>query len=297
MLPTRLIRYITPPISRITRRFATDKAPETVRVKILRNKHVRLIEIQRPEVRNAVDPPTAKSLYEAFREFDEDKDSYVAVLYGAGGNFCAGYDLKALSKSDGTEIKSPDVSDMGPMGPTRLRLSKPVIAAISGYAVAGGLELALLCDLRVVDQSAVMGVFCRRFGVPLVDGGTVRLPQLIGLSRAMDLILTGRPVDAQEAFSIGLANRLVPKGTALEAAISLATDIAQYPQGCMRTDRSSALNAVYDAGSEADALAYEFSHGINVIQEESIPGASSFAKGAGRHGDFRHLKKDPSSKL
>ncbi|XP_033727759.1 methylthioacryloyl-CoA hydratase-like [Pecten maximus] len=297
MLRARLAGYISSSMSKISHRFASDIVSNTVRVEVLRDKHVCLIEIVRPEVRNAVDPPTAKALYTAFREFNEDDESNVAVLHGAGGHFCAGYDLKALSTSDGTGIEPPDVSDVGPMGPTRLRLTKPVIAAISGYAVAGGLELALMCDLRVVDQSAVMGVFCRRFGVPLIDGGTVRLPHLIGLSRALDLILTGRPVEAQEALTIGLANRVVPTGTALEAAISLAEDIAQFPQGCMRTDRSSALHNMYTADGLEAALAHEFSNGIKVVQEESIPGATSFAKGVGRHGNFKKTKTDPSSKL
>ncbi|XP_060076359.1 enoyl-CoA hydratase EchA19-like [Ylistrum balloti] len=299
MLGKRLICYISSSMSRTSRRFVSDRANDTVRVEVLRDKHVRLIEIERPHVRNAVDPPTAKALYTAFREFDEDKESYVAVLHGTGGHFCAGYDLKAFSKTDGTEsgIEHPEVSDMGPMGPTRLELSKPVIAAVSGYAVAGGLELALMCDLRVVEESAIMGVFCRRFGVPLLDGGAVRLPYLIGLSRAMDLILTGRPVGAQEALNMGLANRVVPTGTVLDEAINLAANIAQFPQKCMRTDRLSALHSMYAAKSLKEALNHEFSHGIKVIQGESLPGAKSFAEGTGRHGKFPSSKSDPPSKL
>ncbi|XP_021356176.1 uncharacterized protein LOC110452141 isoform X2 [Mizuhopecten yessoensis] len=297
MFRRRLIGYLASSMSRIPRQFSS--AIGTVKVEVLGDRNVCVIEIVRPEVRNAVDPPTAKALYTAFREFDEDQNCHVAVLHGTGGNFCAGYDLKAFSKSDGTEngIEPPNVSDVGPMGPTRLKLSKPVIAAVSGYAVAGGLELALMCDLRVVDESAIMGVFCRRFGVPLIDGGTVRLPHLIGLSRALDLILTGRPVDAQEALTIGLANRVVPTGTVLEAAIDLAADIAQFPQRCMRTDRTSALHSVYTTDSFQEALAREFYNGIKVIQEESLPGARSFAKGAGRHGKFSDSKTDPPSKL
>src|SRR6516162_8058902 len=198
---------------------------------------VTTVILDRPEARNAVDGPTAAALADAFRDFDADEAAHVAVLWGAGGTFCAGADLKAVGGPDGNRA-SPDGD--GPMGPTRMRLGKPVIAAISGYAVAGGLELAAWCDLRVADEDAVLGVFCRRFGVPLIDGGTVRLPRLVGLGRALDLILTGRPVHADEALRIGLADRIVPRGAARVETERLAREIAAFPQACLRADRASA---------------------------------------------------------
>src|SRR5262252_1215770 len=206
-------------------------------VRVERSGPVTTVILDRPEVRNAVDGPTAAALASAFRDFDADEIANVAVLWGAGGTFCAGADLKAVGGPDGNRA-GPDGD--GPMGPTRMRLAKPVIAAIAGYAVAGGLELALWCDLRVAEEDAVLGVFCRRWGVPLIDGGTVRLPRLIGLSRALDLILTGRAVGAPEALAIGLINRLVPDGQARAAAEGLAHEIAAFPQICMRGDRQSA---------------------------------------------------------
>lgn len=247
---------------------------------------VSLIGINRPERRNAVDPPTANILYKAFRDFEGDGSRRVAVLYGKG-NFCAGYDLKALSKVE-TQIPSGDPAneEIGPMGPSRMAFTKPVIAAVSGYAVAGGMELAMLCDLRVMEESAKMGVFCRRFGVPLIDGGTVRLPRLVGLSRALDLILTGREIGAREAHEFGLANRVVPDGKALDVAIELAQTLSKFPQRCMNADRSSAYYSTYDAKSIDDALQREFTQGIKVITEESIPGAQKFSKGLGKHGSF-----------
>lgn len=240
---------------------------------------VTTITIDRPDVRNAVDRATAEALAAAFREFDANEDVSVAVLTGAGGNFCAGADLKAISTGPANRIER---DGDGPMGPSRMRLSKPVIAAIEGYAVAGGLELAAWADLRVAASDAVLGVFCRRWGVPLIDGGTVRLPRLIGESRAMDLILTGRPVAADEAERIGLVNRVVEPGQALEAAQDLAAELAALPQLCLRQDRLSVLDTAGVA--EEEALAIEFEHGLVSLQE-SVAGAARFADGAGRHGD------------
>ena len=255
-----------------------------------------VVTIDRPAARNAVDGPTAAALADAFRAFEADPELAVAILTGAGGNFCAGADLKAVASGDpakANRIAAPDgdgalavgpVSD-GPMGPTRMQLSKPVIAAVSGYCVAGGLELALWCDLWVADESAVFGVFCRRFGVPLIDGGTVRLPRAIGMSRALDMILTGRPVDAQEALHFGLANRVVPKGGALREAEKLALQIAAFPQACMRGDRQSAY-AQWNL-DEAAALVNEFRHGLRTLQSgETLAGASRFSGGTGRGGKF-----------
>ncbi|ESO86101.1 hypothetical protein LOTGIDRAFT_129882 [Lottia gigantea] len=252
---------------------------------------VSLIGINRPEKRNAVDPTTAKELIQAFQKFEEDDQSKVAVLYGKGGYFSAGLDLKSLAGSE-ANIKTPSPKEglVAPMGPSRMMLSKPVIGAISGYAVAGGLELALLCDLRVVEENAIMGVFCRRFGVPLVDGGTVRLPQLIGLSRAMDLILTGRPIGAKEALEFGLANRIAPHGQGLNHAIELANEISKFPQRCMNTDRRSAYNSTFNAKNMTEALQFEFENGMEVVKEEAIPGAQSFKDGVGRHGSFSKFK-------
>ena len=241
---------------------------------------VAVVTIDRPEVRNAVDVPTAKALADAFRRFDVDEEALVAVLTGAGGYFCAGADLKAVAAGEERDF-SPDAD--GPMGPTRMRLSKPVIAAIEGHAVAGGLELALWCDLRVVAEDAVLGVYCRRFGVPLIDLGTIRLPRLIGHSRAMDLILTGRAVPAKEAAWMGLANRVVPAGKALDAAIDLAEEIASHPQRCMRDDRRSALEQ-WDL-SEDEAMRNELRLGLDTIESgETVSGAQRFRDGAGRHG-------------
>lgn len=251
---------------------------------------VMLIGINRPEVRNAVNQETAHRLAEELSAFDQDYNLTVAVLHGVGGNFCAGYDLKELAQGSGALKLELDVCHgPGPMGPSRMRLSKPLIAALSGYAVAGGLELALLADLRVVEESSVMGVFCRRFGVPLIDGGTVRLPQLIGLSRALDLILTGRPVRAQEALTFGLANRVVPDGQALQVALELAEQISSFPQLGLRADRNSAYHAVFDADSFTQAMQYEMDHGIPVIQAEAIAGANKFSAGTGRGGTFSKL--------
>jgi enoyl-CoA hydratase len=241
---------------------------------------VTTILINRPAARNAVDGPTATALASAFREFESSPTSSVAVLGGVGEAFCAGADLKLVGTDRGNHL-TPVADGDGPMGPTRMVLSKPVIAAIQGHAVAGGLELALWCDLRVADTTAVFGVFCRRWGVPLIDGGTVRLPRLIGHSRAMDLILTGRPVDASEALAMGLANRVVPAGTALAAAQDLARQLAAFPQTCLRTDRASAL-AQWES---AEPLTTEFAYGQQALAE-GLEGAAEFAAGAGRHGSI-----------
>ena len=239
-----------------------------------------IITIDRPARRNAVDRETADALHTAFLDFDADANARAAVLTGAGGHFCAGADLQAVAAGRPNRVE-PD--GPGPMGPTRLTLSKPVIAAVAGYAVAGGLELALWCDLRVVEETATFGVFCRRFGVPLIDGGTVRLPRLIGHGRALDLILTGRPVGAAEALAIGLASRVVPPGQALSAARALATQIADAPQLCLRGDRRS----VYEqwGQTEAAAMANELRHGRAALTHEARDGATRFTRGAGRHGD------------
>ncbi len=239
-----------------------------------------VITIDRPDVRNAVDRTTASALAEAFRDFDADEELAAAVLTGAGGVFCSGADLKALSAGRGTRLV--ETGD-GPLGPTRLRLSKPVVAAVEGWAVAGGLELALWCDLRVAATDAVFGVFCRRWGVPLCDGGTVRLPRLVGQSHALDLILTGRAVSGEEAAIMGLANRLVPPGCALDEAVALAHELAALPQGCLRSDRASALEQ-WDLSFDA-AMVNETRRGLEVIASgETLEGARRFAGGAGRHG-------------
>jgi enoyl-CoA hydratase len=249
-------------------------------VRIERDGSVFTVLLSRPERRNAVDGRTALALADAFREFDADPDALVGVLHGEGGVFCAGADLKAVGTPDGNRVAS---EGDGPMGPTRMRVSKPVIAAIAGHAVAGGLELALWCDLRVAEQDAVLGVFCRRWGVPLIDGGTVRLPRLIGLSRAMDMILTGRAVGAAEAFEIGLVNRVVGPGESRAAAEALARELTVFPQTCMREDRLSALEQ--GGLSEPDAIANELSHGLRSL-EEVAAGLQRFRSGAGRHGSF-----------
>jgi enoyl-CoA hydratase len=247
--------------------------------------NVTTVILNRPYAKNAVDGPTAALLAQAFRDFDADENASVAVFCGAEGTFCAGADLKEFSSAYEDHRSRLNPKGDAPMGPSRLRLSKPVIAAVSGYAVAGGLELALWCDLRVMEESAVFGVFCRRFGVPLIDGGTIRLPRLIGMSRALDLMLTGRPVGAQEALAMGLANRVVPDGQSREAAEKLAAQIALFPQRCMRSDRLSAYEQ-WDMPFET-ALQNEFKHGMEIIESgQSLAGAQSFAAGKGKHGSF-----------
>ncbi len=249
-------------------------------VRVHRDGAVTTVLLSRPERRNAVDAPTAAALADAFRAFDADDEAAVAVLHGEGGVFCAGADLKAIGTDQGNRV-APDGD--GPMGPTRMRLAKPVIAAIAGHAVAGGLELALWCDLRVAEEDAVLGVFCRRWGVPLIDGGTVRLPRLIGASRAMDLILTGRPVGAAEAERIGLVNRVVAAGESLPAARALAAELARFPQRCLREDRLSALEQ--EGLHERAALSVEFEHGLRSLAEVQA-GVERFQSGSGRHGAF-----------
>ena len=249
--------------------------------------HVTIVTINRPQVRNAVDGPTAELLYQAFVEFEADASQHVAVLTGAQGTFCAGADLKGVADGRGNRMNNDPATEilgsLGPMGPSRMQMTKPVIAAVEGYAVAGGLELAVWCDLRVVASDASFGVFCRRWGVPLVDGGTVRLPRLIGHSHAMDLILTGREVGADEAHQMGLANRVVAPGTALDAAIELATQLAGLPQNCLRSDRTSAIDQwSLDHGS---ALSHELVLGLRTVRTgETQAGAARFRDGAGRHG-------------
>jgi len=244
---------------------------------------VTTVTIDRPDRRNAVDPATAEALRAAFDEFEADDAAQVAVLTGAGGHFCAGFDLKAFAAEGGAH----DPAGEGPMGPTRRLLAKPVIAAVEGYAVAGGLELALWCDMRIASESAVFGVFCRRWGVPLIDGGTVRLPRIVGQGRALDMILTGRPVGAAEALSFGLADRLVPSGSACEAAERIAAGIARFPALCMRTDRDSAY-AAWDRPL-AEALRAEAQAGAAPLEHGARDGAGRFAGGLGRSGDFGEI--------
>lgn len=250
-------------------------------VRIEKSGAVWTVVLDRPAVRNAVDGPTALELADAFRAFDADSEARAAVLWGAGGTFCAGADLRGAAEGRMNRV-APDGD--GPMGPTRLVLQKPVVAAIEGYAVAGGLELALWCDLRVAAADATLGVFCRRFGVPLIDGGTVRLPRLIGQSRALDLILTGRPVRADEALAMGLVNRVVAPGETRAAAEELARSITVFPQACMRADRASAL-AQWGL-DEATAMGRELAGGVEVLAREGAEGMRRFVAGEGRHGRF-----------
>ncbi len=269
---------------------------EENQVRVERDGPVTIVTLSRPHVRNAVDGATARALGAAFTDFEADDDARVAVFHGAHGTFCAGADLKAMANADGAgRLVDPKVGEdfdpldtTAPMGSTRLHLSKPVIAAISGYAVAGGMELALWCDMRVVEQSAIFGIFCRRWGVPLCDGGTIRLPRLIGHSRAMDLILTGRPVGADEALQMGLANRVVPDGQARSEAVKLAHQIASFPPRCLRGDRRSVIDQ-WDLPFD-QAMAHEFEIGrATILSGETREGAKRFAAGMGRGGDFEHL--------
>jgi len=252
---------------------------QTVRVE--RDGPIVTVILDRPEVRNAVDRPTAEALAEVFRSFEADESAAVAVLWGSGGTFCAGADLKAIAAGHGNRV-APDGD--GPMGPSRMVLSKPVIAAVAGHAVAGGLELALWCDLRVVEEDAVLGVFCRRWGVPLIDGGTVRLPYIVGLGHALDLVLTGRPVHADEAYRIGLADRVVPHGQARAVAETLAAEIARFPQACVRNDRLATYESL--GRPTGEALAVEYRYGVASLAAGAVDGAARFAEGAGRHGAF-----------
>jgi enoyl-CoA hydratase len=250
-------------------------------VRVERDGPVTTVLLHRPQARNAVDGATAAELAQAFRDFDADPDAAVAVLHGEGGVFCAGADLKAAGTERGNRVAA---DGDGPMGPTRMRLSKPVIAAIAGHAVAGGLELALWCDLRVAEEGAVLGVFCRRWGVPLIDGGTVRLPRLIGTSHAMDLVLTGRPVGAREALAMGLVNRVAADGESRAAAEALAHELARFPQTCLREDRLSLLEQ--EGLEEPAALAVELEHGLRSLREVQ-QGLERFRAGEGRHGTFQ----------
>ncbi|MFW9773385.1 MAG: crotonase/enoyl-CoA hydratase family protein [Candidatus Thorarchaeota archaeon] len=241
-----------------------------------------IIIIDNPHLRNAVDGPTALELANAFRNFKQDNDALVAVLWGANGNFCSGANLKAISEGRGNRI---EISGDAPMGPSRMLLNKPVIAAVAGYAVAGGLELALWCDLRVVEKNAIFGVFSRRFGVPLIDGGTIRLPRLIGLSRALDMILTGRPITAQEAYEWGLANRIVEDGKSRSEAERIAKDTADFPQICLKNDRISAYEQF--GMNIKSAIQNEFTHGLKTLESgEYLRGSNEFVQGKGKHGKF-----------
>lgn len=257
---------------------------------------ITLITLNRSHRRNAVDAPTACKLYAAFLAFEVDSDAKIAILYGAGGTFCAGFDLHTVgdvATSGSLSVSSPSLdpaeNSQGPMGPSRLHFSKPLIAAVSGYAVAGGLELSLLADMRVVDSDATFGVFCRRWGVPLIDGGTVRLRAIVGLGRALDMILTGRAVGAKEALDMGLANRVVPPGKALEEAVVLAKELMKFPQECMNVDRESCYFGAYQAGSMKEALKHEYDGGQEALKKEGGVGAARFSKGAGRGGSFAKL--------
>ncbi|MCC6332464.1 MAG: crotonase/enoyl-CoA hydratase family protein [Myxococcales bacterium] len=259
-------------------------------VRVERAGPVFTVILHRPEARNAVDAPTAQALIDAFNAFEADADALVAVLWGQGGVFCAGADLKSIGTGRQNRVEP---CGGGPMGPSRMLLSKPVIAAVAGHAVAGGLELASWCDLRVAEEDAVFGVFCRRWGVPLIDGGTVRLPRLIGLSRALDLILTGRPVKADEALAMGLVNRVVKKGESRAAAEALARELASFPQRCLRADRASAFSQ-FDYPLP-EAILREFQGGLDALMREGVGGAQRFASGAGRHGSFSDHQEEKTS--
>ncbi|KAB0800731.1 hypothetical protein PPYR_06470 [Photinus pyralis] len=249
---------------------------------------VTTIGINRPEKRNCVNVQTAQLLKDAIVNFENDKESLVAVLYGVGGNFCAGYDLAELAGGGSSCFTHTDSKESGYMGPTHRFVKKPLIAAVSGYAVAGGMELALMCDLRVIEETAIMGVYCRRFGVPLIDGGTVRLTAMVGLSRALDLILTGRSIEAKEAFDWGLANRIVACGTSLGQAVNLAVSLTKFPQACLLADRKSTYNATFCSVLD-QLIEYESEHSFPVIQKESVQGATKFVRGIGRHGKTYNL--------
>ncbi len=259
--------------------------PTGEKVLTVRAGPVTTVILNRPEARNAVDNETAEGLAAAFRAFEADPEQKVAVLWGAGGSFCAGADLKAVAS--GERLKRYKLDGEGPMGPSRMALSKPVIAAVSGFAVAGGLELAIWCDLRVVEEDATFGVYCRRWGVPLIDGGTVRLPRLIGQSRALDMILTGRPVGAEEALMFGLANRVVPTGEARAVAETMAEELARFPELCMRLDRASVYRQ-WDLPFD-HAMRAEFGAGVEAVKAEGQAGAARFAGGKGRGGSFKEI--------
>ncbi|GKT57947.1 enoyl-CoA hydratase isomerase family protein [Colletotrichum tofieldiae] len=278
-----------------------DSEPDAVEI-IKTAEGVTTITINRAHRRNAIDGPTGRKLTEAFLAFEGDTTQKVCVFYGANGTFCAGFDLHEVAKYEpepqDDRYKGPIINashrvqdrNIGPIGPSRMQIKKPVISAVSGYAVAGGLELSLLGDIRVAEEDAIFGVFCRRFGVPLIDGGTVRLQAIVGLGRALDMILTGRGVSAQEALQMGLANRVVPKGKCLEEATKIAEQLLTFPQACMNTDRASCYYSAYNATSFEDALQNEFDQGIQVVGTESVRGAAKFSAGEGRHGSFEGPK-------
>lgn len=284
----------------------SDAEPNAVLVKTTAN-GITTITINRAHRKNAVDGPTARLLRDAFVAFENDSTQKVCVFHGDNGTFCAGFDLHEVAKlhESGDNYQGPRVGahervqgrNIGPMGPSRMQIAKPVIAAVTGYAVAGGLELSLLADIRVAEENTIFGVFCRRFGVPLIDGGTVRLQAIVGLGRALDMILTGRPVGAQEALTMGLANRVVPQGKALEEAYKIAESLVQFPQLCMNTDRTSCYYSAYNATSFEDALSQEYDAGAKVISSESVAGAARFSKGEGRHGKFSSGEDTPQEKL
>ena len=261
------------------------------------NEGITIITINRPHRRNAVDPETGRCLYEAVLAFEADHSQKVCILTGSEGTFCAGADLHEISKRDGSSnndssyMTQVDGRNRAPMGPSRMQVKKPIIAAVAGHAVAGGLELSLIADMRVVEEDAIFGVFCRRWGVPLIDGGTVRLQAIVGLGRALDMILTGRPVGAQEALSMGLANRVVPKGKSLDEAMKIANQLLAFPQLCMNLDRDSCYYAAYNAKSFEDAMSNEFAKGVAAVSAESIAGATKFSSGAGRGGSFGESNK------
>jgi len=263
---------------------------DTVIVSKISHLHIMSIGINRPKKRNCIDSQTAEKLHQAFLDFEADESMHVAVLYGLGGNFCAGFDLDELAQLDEAEnlanVIAARMIDRGPMGPTRMDLTKPVIAAIEGWCVAGGLELALMADLRIADSDSKMGVLNRRFGVPLIDGGTVRLPELIGLSRALDVILTGRIIEAPEALQMGLVNRVCGTGTAYGRAMHLAKELQAHPQECLRADRASAYHATFASRSLEQSLEHEANEGLGIISRESIAGAKKFVSGLGKHGKF-----------
>jgi enoyl-CoA hydratase/carnithine racemase len=269
----------------------SDPEPEAVQYSTT-SEGITTITLDRSSRRNAVDSSTAQKLYDAFVKYETDDTQKICVFHGANGTFCAGADLQAFAKSssaDATHFGPVQGRNIAPMGPSRMQIQKPVICAVSGYAVAGGLELSLVGDMRVVEEDATFGVFCRRFGVPLIDGGTVRLQAIVGLGRAMDMILTGRAVGAQEALSIGLANRVVPKGKALEEATKIARQLLAFPQLCMNKDKQSAYYAAYGAKSFEDAMKYEYANAAEVLGKESLQGAKRFASGEGRSGSFAKL--------
>lgn len=267
---------------------AAEEEEDVVLVEKMENLHIMTVGINRPEKRNCVNTETAEKLKLAFQDFESDENMYCLVLHGLGGNFCAGYDLEELSSlEENLANKIAEIlMDQGPMGPTKMQLSKPVIAAINGYCVAGGLELAIMCDLRVVEENSKLGFLNRRFGVPLIDGATVRLPALIGLSRAMDLILTGRLLEPKDALDWGLANRVVATGTAYGQAVNLAKEIVKFPQECLRCDRKSTLHATFSSRDLDDAMEFESQNSAKVLTTEAVQGAKKFLAGLGRGGKF-----------